>query len=430
MTVYLPVVISDTMFDQIDIDASGTYLWSAVQSSGLFSTITNNATIVTEQGKGIVVSGQYSTVQNIGEIDAGSFGVKLESEHDRLFNSGKITGAIGGVNLAGNRETVDNVGNITADIGIRIAGNGCVVNNSSIISAPHLGILSTGDQTTIVNLGSIGADGTADSVGTAAVLRGDDAIFVNKGTIGAAVALVASGHDADITNEGYIWGVSPTEALFKLNGTGTTNFVNKGQLDGSKIISGGAGDEVVSNHGRMNGDVRLGGGNDVFDNRGGTVGVVDGGRGNDIYYTGDFQTFTEKSGHGVDTLVSGSNASLGANFENLILTGSDNVDAAGNDVSNMITGNSGDNRLYGGGGDDVFVFSAKGGSDTIADFEDGADRIHFTEVPAAATYDELRSVMTEADGNVVIDLSGYKWGFKVTIEHTTLDQMDRSDFIL
>ena len=46
---------------------------------------------------------------------------------------------------------------------------------------------------------------------------------------------------------------------------------------------------------------------------------------------------------------------LGANVENLTLTGSANINGTGNGDANVITGNSGDNILPGGGGNDTLV---------------------------------------------------------------------------
>ncbi|WP_249484919.1 hypothetical protein [Pseudomonas sp. HS6] len=44
---------------------------------------------------------------------------------------------------------------------------------------------------------------------------------------------------------------------------------------------------------------------------------------------------------------------LGANLENLFLTGSDNLNGVGNGLNNYLVGNSGNNVLSGGAGDDT-----------------------------------------------------------------------------
>jgi Ca2+-binding RTX toxin-like protein len=53
---------------------------------------------------------------------------------------------------------------------------------------------------------------------------------------------------------------------------------------------------------------------------------------------------------------------LGANVENLTLTGSANIDGTGNGDANVLTGNSGNNTLDGAAGADTMVGGA--GNDT------------------------------------------------------------------
>lgn len=87
-----------------------------------------------------------------------------------------------------------------------------------------------------------------------------------------------------------------------------------------------------------------------------------GGTGNDTYVAnaaGD--TVTELAGEGTDTVQS--SVSLGANIENLTLTGAAKVDGAGNDLNNAIVGNAADNVLDGGSGNDRLNGGA--GNDTL-----------------------------------------------------------------
>lgn len=66
----------------------------------------------------------------------------------------------------------------------------------------------------------------------------------------------------------------------------------------------------------------------------------------------------------VDTVRSSINYKLGANVENLVLTGTGDINGEGNALGNRLTGNSGDNVLTGGGGADRL--SGGGGFDTAS----------------------------------------------------------------
>jgi Ca2+-binding RTX toxin-like protein len=88
-----------------------------------------------------------------------------------------------------------------------------------------------------------------------------------------------------------------------------------------------------------------------------------GGAGNDIYVVdaaGD--VVTENVNEGTDTVLSAVSYTLGANVENLTLTGTAAINGTGNTLNNVITGNSGNNILDGGTGNDTLMGGA--GNDT------------------------------------------------------------------
>lgn len=104
-----------------------------------------------------------------------------------------------------------------------------------------------------------------------------------------------------------------------------------------------------------------------------------GGAGNDTYlvdHLGDVAT--EEAGAGIDQVLSAVSYQLGANIENLTLTGKSNINGTGNAGDNLLTGNAGNNVLNGNGGRDTLVGGA--GNDT---YEVG--NLEVTIVEEAAT---------------------------------------------
>ena len=89
-----------------------------------------------------------------------------------------------------------------------------------------------------------------------------------------------------------------------------------------------------------------------------------GGAGDDVYFldaVGD--VIKESAGEGTDVIRSALSRILPGNVEQLVLTGSANVNGTGNADANVITGNTGNNSLSGGAGSDT-LFGGQG-NDTL-----------------------------------------------------------------
>jgi Ca2+-binding RTX toxin-like protein len=152
--------------------------------------------------------------------------------------------------------------------------------------------------------------------------------------------------------------------------------------DGADLAYGGAGNDSVSGDagddqlfGQDGYDTLNGGlGNDRLDG-GANNDKMLGGAGDDSYVvnaTADL--VTELLGEGTDWVTSSVTHTLGANVENLTLSGSGAINGTGNALGNLIVGNGAANTLNGGAGNDVLDGGA--GNDKMTGGE-GADIYRF-----------------------------------------------------
>lgn len=91
--------------------------------------------------------------------------------------------------------------------------------------------------------------------------------------------------------------------------------------------------------------------------------TLQGGAGNDTYVIARNDVIIEQPGAGIDVVQSAISYRLGANLENLVLTGAAGLSGFGNALANGITGNIGANLLSGLDGNDVLNGAA--GNDTL-----------------------------------------------------------------
>ncbi|MFB3884943.1 MAG: calcium-binding protein [Thermodesulfobacteriota bacterium] len=145
---------------------------------------------------------------------------------------------------------------------------------------------------------------------------------------------------------------------------------------GNDNLTGGPNDTLLmgeSGSDILNGD----GGNDLINGGAGTDTLI-GGYGDDTYIVDDLSdAITEAIGEGADRVFSSVTFSLGSNIENLTLTGICQINATGNELNNVLSGNSVANVLTGGRGDDSYIIGP--GDMVIENPDEGTDTIISTE---------------------------------------------------
>lgn len=204
------------------------------------------------------------------------------------------------------------------------------------------------------------------------------------------------------TNE-HLEGTEAAEILTTGNGNNQlSGLAGNDTLDsgsGNDKLDGGDGDDSMAG-GDGNDNLIGGAGNDYLDGGDGNDKLA-GGAGDDIYVIADGKSNSGKSGKskandvvsenedgGTDSVNASISYTLVKNVENLILTGTGDIDGTGYTGANTITGNAGDNTLNGkdgndsltgGEGSDIFMFDTKlnatGNLDTLVDFVSGTDHI-------------------------------------------------------
>jgi Ca2+-binding RTX toxin-like protein len=297
--------------------------------------------------------------------------------------------------LGNDTYVVDNIGDIVTEA----AGAGTDTVQSSIsytlgVNLENLtltgaaAINGTGNTLNNVITGNTGSnilDGGAGADILAGGLGDDTYVVDNIGDVVTEAA--AAGIDTVQSSITYTLGANLENLT--LTGAAAINGVGN-SLD--NIITGNTANNILSG----------GDGNDVLNGGAGADNLI-GGLGNDIYVVDNIgDVVSEAAGAGTDTVRSSITYTLGANLENLTLTGAATINGIGNDLNNIIQGNAANNTLTGGlgsdtltggNGNDTFVYSSIADSafglfnqDTITGFQlggiFGTDRIDLSAIDA------------------------------------------------
>jgi Ca2+-binding RTX toxin-like protein len=188
---------------------------------------------------------------------------------------------------------------------------------------------------------------------------GNDTYIVDNVGDKAIEASAADGVDTVQSTVSFALGANVEKLV--LTGTATVNATGNGLANSlagnsaANVLNGGAGADVMT-----------------------------GGAGDDTYVVDNAaDKAVEALGGGNDSVISSVEFTLGANVENLTLTGNAAIAGTGNGLANVVNGNTADNVLRGGAGDDVL--RGGGGADALVGGEgsdslkggDGADRFLF-----------------------------------------------------
>jgi serralysin len=157
---------------------------------------------------------------------------------------------------------------------------------------------------------------------------------------------------------------------------------------GDNLLLGGQGDDTLSGAA----------GQDILDGGAGAD-TMAGGLGGDHYLVKDaLDVVIESADEGIDLVESTITYALGANVENLTLTGNAALSGSGNAMANVIAGNNGANSLMGMAGNDTLT---GGAGDDRLDGGTGADHLSGAVGNDVYVVDSIGDVVTELAGQGV-----------------------------
>jgi Ca2+-binding RTX toxin-like protein len=323
--------------------------------------------------------------------------------NSRIVMDGRISGFNATAGIVSNGDSVDisigKTGSILSEWGIDSTGDDARIINAGEIIGVDQGIYATGLDASVRNSGLVTAQ-------RAVFLAGEGTEFINQksGVVGGNLAISTIGeHQIRIVNSGDIYG---SNYSILANDDTFNNF------DGSVH---------VINKGRIFNDIYLGAGDSILDTLKGKIltDAIEGGDGDDTMKTSNANyVLQEELNEGFDQIHATVTYALTENVEGLTLLGKKNIDGTGNELSNIINGNSGNNQLVGGNGvdllrgnrgDDIlsgggtdgdidfFIFTNGCDQDRIVDFENGLDVLSLGGYDGIDDFSDLDIVQEGAD---------------------------------
>ena len=188
--------------------------------------------------------------------------------------------------------------------------------------------------------------------------------------------------------------------------------------------------------GNSNDQLFGGGGNDLLDGGAGAD-LLAGGSGDDIYIVDNAaDSIVEKAGEGNDTVKASVSFALADQVENLILTGSADINANGNQLDNHLTGNSGNNRLDGGAGADTMtggsgndIYLIDQADDKVIELTDGGNDTVITGLDYQLA-DHVENLILTGSANLTGTGNALKNLISGNAGHNTLRGGDNDDTLI
>ncbi|WP_312336454.1 calcium-binding protein [Anaerospora hongkongensis] len=403
-----------------DIVVEGASAGTDIVNASVSYTLTDNVENLILTGKGSI-NATGNTLNNSLTGNAGSNildgGAGSDIMLGGLGNDTYIVDSSGDVVTEGKNAGTDTIKTTLASYDL--TGSANVENLTYTGSGSFTG---TGNGLANVITGGSGNDRLNGGAGKDTMLGGlgDDTYVVdNSGDV--ITELAGAGTDTVYTSLSYTLNDNVENLIL----TGNSNTKGIGNIL-NNTITGNSGNNSLYGYG---GDDTLDGGSGIDS--------LYGGIGNDTYVidnAGD--SVIENADEGTDTIQSGVSYTLGANIENLTLSGTTNINGTGNTLANVITGNSGNNTLWGGGGNDTltgaagtdrYLYGRGEGNDIItADENNNLDSIYFynatrNELNFNLNGDDLVITITGASGSLTVKGWGLGSGNQISTLQTTDD---------
>jgi Ca2+-binding RTX toxin-like protein len=267
-------------------------------SDGFDYITTNDTAIVTP---GVTIASRFDAI----------FSNKADST---LHNRGNVIGSDAGVffnNFADDSTITNALGSlIVGQTGVEMDGHGILTfsNSGEVVGAkvngPSLSIGPNATFASITNKGELLSGFVDVRIESPGIIKN----FGSMKAAGAGIDMIVGPPNEVVTIVNKATGVikGGADSLFS-NGGGAFHLNNFGEMVGN-VISGTVADNVVKNHGVIQGDVQFGGGDDFFRNFGhAKSGEIFGGDGNDSLIGGKHKDVIH-GGNGNDLLTGGNGA--------------------------------------------------------------------------------------------------------------------------